>query len=128
MGAKEAVSRMEFVVDSGWKIETKTHLFLIKMVEVFLKMNVSKKMVSLDFPNHCFDGLINAKVYPIIFFDGRYWYLKISLIESSLVCCPDVVNVQVNLDALKQAFGNPEDELSQVVSLPEDIQNTINER
>ena len=51
-----------------------------------------------------------------------------SLIESSLVCCPDVVNVQVNLDALKQAFGNPEDELSQVVSLPEDIQNTINER
>ena len=73
-------------------------------------------------------AVINAKVYPIIFFDGRYWYLKISLIESSLVCCPDVVNVQVNLDALKQAFGNPEDELSQVVSLPEDIQNTINER
>ena len=56
MGAKEVASRMEFVVDLGWKIERKRHLCLIKMVEVFLKMNVSKKMVSLDFPNHCFDG------------------------------------------------------------------------
>merc|ERR1719361_809729 len=59
-----------------------------------------------------------------IVIDGRYCYLIISLIESSFVCCPDVVNVE----ALKQGFGNPEDELSQVVSLPEDIQNTINER
>ena len=56
MGAKEVVSRMEFVVDLGWKIERKRHLCLIKMVEVFLKMNVGKKMVSLDFPNHCFNG------------------------------------------------------------------------
>ena len=56
MGAKEVVSRMEFVVDLGWKIETKKHLFLIKMVEVFLKTNVDKKMVSLDFSNHCFNG------------------------------------------------------------------------
>ena len=56
MGAKEVASRMEFVVDLGWKIETKKHLFLIKMVEVFLKMNVGKKMVSLDFSNHCFNG------------------------------------------------------------------------
>ena len=44
------------------------------------------------------------------------------------MCCPDVVNVEVNIDALKQGFGNPEDELSKVTSLPEDIQNTINER
>ena len=56
MGGKEVVSRMEFVADSGWTIETKKHLFLIKMVEVFSKMNVSKKMVSLDISNHCFDG------------------------------------------------------------------------
>ena len=49
MGAKEVVSRMEFVVDLGWKIEKKKHLFLIKMVEVFLKMNVSKKMVRLEY-------------------------------------------------------------------------------
>ena len=88
-------------------------------------MNVGKKMVSLDFSNQCFN---DYSKYPIIFVDVRYCYLKISLIESSLVCCPDVVNDQVNLDALKQAFGNPEDELSQVVSLPADIQNTINER
>ena len=53
MGSKEVVSRMEFVVDSGWKIETKKHLFLIKMVEVFLKMNVGRKMV---ISNHCFNG------------------------------------------------------------------------
>ena len=44
------------------------------------------------------------------------------------MCCPDVVNVEVNIDALKQGFGNPEDALSKVTSLPEDIQNTINER
>ena len=56
MGAKEVVSRMEFVVVLAWKIETKKHLFLVKMVEVFLKMNVGKKMVSLDFSNHCFNG------------------------------------------------------------------------
>merc|ERR1711936_379496 len=48
--------------------------------------------------------------------------------DSSFVCCPDVGNLEVNIDALKQGFGNPEDELSQVASLPADIQNTINER
>ena len=56
MGGKEVVSRMEFVVDLDWKIQTTMHLFLIKVAEVFLKMNVGKKMVSLDFPNHCFNG------------------------------------------------------------------------
>ena len=56
MEGKEVVSRMEFVVVLAWKIETKKHLFLTKMVEVFLKMNVGKKMVSLDFSNHCFNG------------------------------------------------------------------------
>ena len=44
------------------------------------------------------------------------------------MCCPDVVNVEINIDALKQGFGNHNDELSKVKSLPEDIQNTINER
>jgi hypothetical protein len=39
--------------------------------------------------------------------------------ESSFVCCPDVVKVEVNIDALKQGFGDPEDELSKVTSLPE---------
>ena len=125
MGGKEVVSRMEFVVDLDWKIQTKMHLFLIKVAEVFLKMNVGKKMVSLDISNHCFNGQSKS---PIIVIDGGYCYPKISLIESSFVCCPDVVNVEVNIDALKQGFGNPEDELSQVASLPEDIQNTINER
>ena len=56
MEGKEVVSRMEYVADLGWMIETKKHLFLMKMVEVFLKMNVGKKMVSLDFSNHCFNG------------------------------------------------------------------------
>ena len=49
MGGKEVVSRMESVVDLGWKIEKKKHLFSIKMVEVFLKMNVGKKMVSIEY-------------------------------------------------------------------------------
>ena len=56
MERKEVVSHMEFVVDLGWMIETKKHLFLIKMVEVFLKMNVGRKMVSLDISNYCFNG------------------------------------------------------------------------
>ena len=49
-------------------------------------------------------------------------------LDSSFVCCPERTTNGVNIDTVRNGFGNADDGLSQVSSLPESTQRNINER
>ena len=49
-------------------------------------------------------------------------------LDSSFVCCPERTTNDVNIDTVRNGFGNADDGFSQVSSLPESTQRNINER
>ena len=46
--------------------------------------------------------------------------------DSSFVCCPERTTDGVDISTLRRAFGNSEDAVSQVTSVPVDTENNIN--
>ena len=55
-------------------------------------------------------------------------YYKLIVLDLSFVCCPERTSNGIDIDVLRAGFGNSEDGLSQVSSLPQNTQRTINER
>ena len=53
---------------------------------------------------------------------------RLNYLDSSFICCPERTTNGVNIDTVRNGFGNADDGLSQVSSLPESTQRNINER